>query len=147
MEMCLSIYGEIEMEDQGSVARSDASLPGQNGANQYWRPPIADPIRCDDAVPRKLEWIAIILFGVNLFMMMYLYSLLYREEAWGLFAIAVSTATAVILLLSFLFSIFGKTDLSKYAIGGGVVGLMISVVSFGVRLMQRISEYNDRWFL
>lgn len=134
------------MEEQQGGAQSGGSPPVQMGMNQDWRPPIIGPARGDEAVPRRLEWIAVILFAVNFFMMMYFYSLFYREEAWGLFIVAVSTATAVILLLSVVFSIFGKTELSKLAIGVGIVGLMISVVSLGARLMQEISEYNDRWY-
>ena len=134
------------MEELPIVIQSDDSPPVQIGMNQSWKPPAVDRARGDEAVPRRLEWIAVILFIVNFFMMMYTVSSYYSDEAWGLIMVAVSTATAVVLLLSVVFSIFGKTELSKLAIGVGIVGLMISVVSLGARLMQEISEYNDRWY-
>ena len=134
------------MEEQQSGTQSDDSPLVQMEMNQDWRPAIVNPARGDEAVPRRLEWIAVILFIVNFFMMMYTVSSYYSDEAWGLIMVAVSTATAVVLLLSVVFSIFGKTELSKLAIGVGIVGLMISVVSLGARLMQEISEYNDRWY-
>jgi len=115
-------------------------------ASQYWKPAVVGPGRDDETIPRRLEWIAVILFIVNLFMMMYLYSLFYRDEAWGLLTITVSIATAVILLLSVVLSIFAKTVLSKYALAVGIFGLLISVISFGAKLMQQISEYSDRWY-
>ena len=134
------------MEEQQSGTQSDGSPPVQMGMNQDWKPPIIGPARGDEAVPRRLEWIAVILFVVNFFMMMYLYSLFFGQEAWGLFTVAVSTATAVILLLSVVFSIFGITNLSRIALGVGIVGLMVSIVSLGAKLMQEISEWSDRMY-
>ena len=133
------------MENQMSGIRSVEPPPAQEDIHQIWRSAVSDPERDDKAVPRRLEWIAVILFVVNFFMMMSLYSLFYREEAWGLFTVTVSIATSVVLLLSVVFSIFGKTELSKYALGTGIFGLMISVVSLGARLMQQISEWSDRF--
>jgi hypothetical protein len=133
--------GELPIEIQ-----SNDSPPVQVGMNQSWRPPAVDRARGDETLPRRLEWIAVILFVVNFFVMIYTFSLYYGDEAWGLTMVAVSTATAVVLLLSVVFSIFGMTIMSKITLGVGIVGLMISVVSLGVKLMQQISEYNDRWY-
>jgi hypothetical protein len=134
------------MEELPIVIQSDDSPPVQIGMNQSWRPPAVDRARGDEAVPRRLEWIAVILFIVNFFMMIYTVSYYYSDEGWGLIMVAVSTATAVMLLLSVAFSIFGITNLSRIALGVGIVGLMVSVVSLGAKLMQVISEYNDRWY-
>jgi magnesium-transporting ATPase (P-type) len=134
------------MGEQQVAAQSDVSPPAQMEMNQEWRPLNAHLAKGDEAVPRRLEWIAVILFVVNFVMMMYLYSLFYGEEDWGLFTVAVSTATAVILLLSVVFSIFGITSLSRIALGVGIFGLMISIVSLGAKLMQEISEWSDRMY-
>jgi len=114
--------------------------------SRNWRPPTSNLANDDKTVPRRLEWIAVILFVVNFFMMIYSYSIYYREDAWGSAVVAVSTATAVMLLLSVLFSIFGRTSMSRIAIGVAIVGLMVSVVSLGVRLIQQISESNNGFF-
>ena len=134
------------MEEQLSDMRSADPPPAQVNMDQDWIQAVVDSGRYDETVPRRLEWIAVILFIVNLFMMIYLYSLFYRDEAWGLFTIAVSIATAVVLLLSLILSIFGKTVLSKYALAVGIFGLLISVISFGAKLMQQISEWGDNWY-
>ena len=132
------------MESQMSDMRSVEPPPAQEDIHQIWRPAVSSPERGDKAVPRRLEWIAVILFVVNFFMMMFMYSLFYREEAWGLFTVTICIVTGVVLLLSVVFSIFGKTELSKYALGVGIIGLMVSIVSIGVKLMQEISEWSDR---
>ena len=134
------------MGEQQTVAQSDISPPAQMEMNQDWRPPTPYPAKGDEAVPRRLEWIAVILFIVNFIMMMYLYTLFYGEEGWGLFTVAVCTVTAVILLLSVIFSIFGITNLSRIALGVGIIGLMVSIVSLGAKLMQEISEWSDRMY-
>jgi len=134
------------MGEQTIGTQSDGDLPILMETNQGWRPPIVRPAGGDEAVPRRLEWIAVILFVVNFFLMTYTISFYYDNEAWGLVMVAISTATAVILLLSVVFSIFGRTDLSKITLGAGIVGLMFSVVSLGAQLMQQISEWNDRWY-
>ena len=134
------------MEEQPIGIQSNDSSPEQIGMNQNWRPPAVDRARNDETFPRRLEWIAVILFVVNFFVMIYTVSFYYSDEAWGVTMVAVSTATAVILLLSVVFSIFGMTILSKITLGVGIGGLMISVVSLGAKLMQQISEYNDRWY-
>ncbi|MDH3366135.1 MAG: hypothetical protein OEM29_09085 [Thermoplasmata archaeon] len=134
------------MGEQPTGIQSNDSPPVQIGMNQSWRPPAVDRARGDETVPRRLEWIAVILFVVNFFVMIYTVSFYYSDEAWGVTMVAVSTATAVMLLLSVVFSIFGMTILSKITLGVGIVGLMISVVSLGAKLMQQISEYNDRWY-
>jgi hypothetical protein len=124
------------------VMESNGSPPAQTGTSQIWGPPAVDHARGDETFPRRLEWIAVILFVVNFFMMIYTSSMYYRDEAWGLTMVAVSTATAVVLLLSVALSVFGMTALSKFSLGVGLVGLMISVISFGAKLMQQISEYS-----
>jgi ABC-type multidrug transport system permease subunit len=135
------------MGEQPIGIQSNDSPPVQTGMAQSWRPPAVDRHRVDETVPRRLEWIAVILFVVNFFVMMYSYSLYYNEEAWGLFAVAVSTATAVILLLSVVFSIFGITNMSRITLGIGIVGLMVSIISLGAKLMQQISEWGNHWML
>ncbi len=105
------------------------------GMSKNWRPPTSNQTKDDETVPRRLEWIAVILFVVNFFMMIYSYSIYYNDEALRSVMVAVSTATAIMMLLSVLFSIFGRTSMSRIAIGVGIVGLMISVVSLGARLI------------
>ena len=136
------------MEEQPIGPQSTDFPPAQVGMTREWRPPVMEPVRSDYNynIPRRLEWIAVVLFVVNFFMMIYTYSLYYRDEGWGLTMTAISTATAVILLLSIIFSIFGMTALSKITVGVGIMGLMITVVSLGAKLMQIIAEWNDRWY-
>jgi len=99
----------------------------------------------DETIPRRLEWIAIILFVVNFFLMLYSLNLYIGQEAWALTVTAISTTTAVILLLSVIFSILGRIGLSKTILVAGLVGMMIQVVSFGAKLLQEISEWHDRY--
>lgn len=117
--------------------------PDQIGIVTDWTPPAYSHFRGDETVPRRLEWIAVILFIVNFFVMMYTISAYYGDEAWALAMTAISTGTAVILLLSVIFSILGKMKLSKITLIIGIVGLMVSVVSLGVKLMQMISDWNS----
>lgn len=131
------------MEVPASNHQDTESQPGQMGIVTDWTPPIYSPARSDENVPRRLEWIAVILFIVNFFVMIYTISAYYGDEAWALAMTAISTATAVILLLSVIFSILGKMTLSKITLIVGIVGLMVSVVSLGVKLMQMISEWHS----
>lgn len=133
------------MGEQTSEIQSDDFQSTQLYVNKSQELPGANLTSRDTTVPRRLEWIAIILFVVNFFMMFYLFAFFMNEEAWGLFAVTVCTVTSVILLLSVIFSIFGQTELSKIAVGSGIVGLMITTVSLGVRLLQQISEWGDRF--
>lgn len=103
------------------------------------RTPPPDFPKHDGFVLRRLEWIAVILFIVNLFMLIYTYSLYYNDESWGKAVVAIGTVTSVVLLISLLFSIFGSVTLSRIALAVGLVGLMILVVSFGAKLIQNIS--------
>ena len=123
------------MEEPSNSTQSPDSQPEQMGMSKNWRPPTSNLTKDDETVPRRLEWIAVILFVVNFFMMMYSYSIYYNDEALRSVMVAVSTATAIMMLLSVLLSIFGRTSMSRIAIGVGIVGLMISVVSLGARLI------------
>jgi hypothetical protein len=133
------------MEVPSSNYQEAEPQPGQMGMVTDWTPPAYSPGRSDETVPRRLEWIAVILFIVNFFMMMYAVSAYYGEEAWALTMTAISTATAVVLLLSVIFSILGQMKLSKVTLVVGILGLMVSVVSLGVKLMQAISEWDSRF--
>jgi len=133
------------MEGDGSDYQTVETPPEQMGMRMDWRPPAFGMTKGDDAFPRRLEWIAVVLFIVNFLLMMYSVSIYYREETWASVMAAIATATAVILLLSVIFSILGKTGLSKITLVAGIVGIMVSVISFGARLMQMISETGDYW--
>lgn len=133
------------MEGQSIVTEgSGSALPG-TGMSEGLRQPAADRAKEDGTVPRRLEWIAVILFIFSMFVMVLSYSIFLSEEGWALATVAISMATAVVLLISILLSIFAKTGLSRIALGIGIVGLMSLVVAIGIRLMQLISEYHDRW--
>jgi hypothetical protein len=93
-----------------------------------------------DAYPRRLEWIAVVLLIIDLIMLMYATSLYYDEQTWAQTMIALHTATAVILLASVIFSIFGLTPLSRIAISIGILVFMIAVVSLGIRLADVVSS-------
>ena len=126
---------------------SPDSAPVQPETSMSWSQPAENMSVRDGISPGRLEWIAIILFIVSFFVMLTGYSLFIQDEGIGLAVVAISTATAVMLLLSVVFSVFGMTSLSKITVGIGIAGLMILVVSIGAKLMQTISEYHDRWFL
>jgi len=117
--------------------------PEQTEMIMNWKPPVVETARGDEAFPRRLEWIAIILFIVSFFAMMFSYSIFMDNEGAALAIVALSTAVAVILLLSVVFSMFGRTGLSRIFLVAGIVGLMVVVISDGVKLMQTISEYHD----
>ena len=144
METCSSIYGEVEMEEQQGQIQSIDTSPRPFEGSMYQRP-VTDTVGRDETVPRRLEWIAVILFIVSYVAMIYSYALFMSDEVWGLTVVAINTATAIILLLSVALSIFGMTKLSKVVLGMGIIGLMFLVVSIGLKLMQAISEYHDYW--
>ncbi|OGS41822.1 MAG: hypothetical protein A3K67_03005 [Euryarchaeota archaeon RBG_16_62_10] len=85
------------------------------------------------------------MFAVNLFLMYFSYAMYLEDKTWAYFATGISTATAVVLLLSLLFSIFGRSTYSRFALAAAIVGTMISVVSLGIKIMQRISEWGEYW--
>jgi hypothetical protein len=124
------------MEEPPDVAPGPDSQPGHVGPNYYWRPPDARMTKDEESVLRRFEWIAVVLFIVNFVLMIYTISIYYNEENWGKAVAAVSTATAVVLLLSVLFSIFGSVTLSRIAIAIGLFGMMIEIVSMGFRIIQ-----------
>jgi len=95
-----------------------------------------------DAYHKRMEWIAVILVAISLIMMMYSYSIFSDDADWGQVVVALNTATAVVLLLSVVFSVFGKTALSRIALGTGVLAFIIVVIALGIKLMQRISDYG-----
>lgn len=121
--------------------------PEQTEMTMNWRPPVADLARGDEALPRRVEWIAIILFIVSFFAMMFSYSMFMADDSEGaaLAIVAVSTATGVVLLLSVVFSILGRTNFSRISLVAGIVGLMVVVIVDGAKLMQMISEFYDNW--
>ncbi|MGB2582041.1 MAG: hypothetical protein WBD03_06190 [Thermoplasmata archaeon] len=80
-------------------------------------------------------------FVISLGMIIISYSIYYRDEFWGLAQVAVSTAAAVMLLLSGVFSVFGETKRAKVALGGGMVGLFVWPVLIVIKMMQYISEH------
>jgi FlaA1/EpsC-like NDP-sugar epimerase len=92
-----------------------------------------------DSLPRRIEWIAIVLVVVNSVMMLFSYSLYYDDIGWGKTVVAIYTATAVVLLLSVFLSVFGLTRLSAISLGVGIVALMASFVILGVELIDRLS--------
>ena len=106
---------------------------------------IADAGKSVDPTLRRLEWIAVALFAVNLLLTYISYSMYSGDKTWAYFATITSTATAVILLLSLLFSIFSMTAHSRFALAAAIVGTMISVVSLGINIMDRISEWGQHW--
>jgi fumarate reductase subunit C len=95
---------------------------------------------------RRLEWIAVVLFSVNLILMLYSMAIYSGDKSWAFFAVSMSTATAVILLLSLLFSIFGRSAYSRLALAAAIVGTMISVMSLGIRIMKEISDWGPHFY-
>jgi len=93
-----------------------------------------------DAYPRRLEWIAVVLLVINLVMLMYATSLYYDEQTWAQTIIALHTAAAIIMLTSVIFSIFGLAPLSRIAISIGILVFMIAIVSLAIRLMDIVSD-------
>lgn len=89
--------------------------------------------------PKRLEWISVVLFIVNFVVMIFSYSI-YDNEGWSLAMTAIATVTSVLLLLSVTFSIFGLRMLSQVILGIGLIGMMISVISLGIRIMQMVHE-------
>lgn len=141
--------GHVNWEHAVYCGMCSAELSGDAGPSEismYQRPAISELPRHDETVPRRLEWIAVILFIVSFVAMIYSYALFMSDEGWGLAVVAVNMSTAIVLLLSVVFSIFGKTNLSKSTLGIGIIGLMVLVISIGVKLMQTISEYHDWWY-
>jgi len=134
------------MEGQSIAGEGSAAEPLRMRIEEGWRQPTADRARVDETVPRRLEWIAVILFIVSMFVMMFSYSMFMSDEGLGMATVAISMVTSVILLFSVLLSIFAKTAMSKITLGIGIVGLMIMVFAIGAKLMQVISEYHDRWY-
>jgi len=128
------------MEEQSLGTQSNSVQPIQLETNLNQGLPEDRPARFDETVPRRLEWIAVVLFFASFLTMMWGVIFFDHEEAWALFTIAVSMTASVILLLSVMLSVFGKTALAKVTIGLGIFGLMITVVSIGARLMQVIAD-------
>lgn len=130
------------MEGTEGMDQGVASLGATSGMGLEKRLHKSSLGREAEMFPRRLEWISVVLFIVNFFMMIYSYSLYEENEAWALTMTAVSTLTSILLLLSITFSIFGFRKLSQFSLGSGLMGLLISVASLGIRLMQTISEHN-----
>jgi len=133
---------------ESTIGRSQTSTtlegisegPPQEGTDRFYE------ARHAEAFPRRLEWISIVLFIVNFALMLYSFSIYDEHELWALSMTGVNTATGIILLLSVALSIFGFRKLSQIALGAGLLGMMISVASLGIRLMEYISERNDYWY-
>lgn len=103
------------------------------------------PARGERTFPQRLELIVVVLFVSSIILMYMLTAtgglFFWADKAWWLVAFAVNTATAVILLLSVVFSVFGKTDLSKATFIAAIAGIIVSVVIYGVKAMQYISDH------
>lgn len=98
----------------------------------------------DETVPRRLEWMAGILFIANMFLMYFGMQWLYGEGGWAILTAVVGTGTAVILLLSVALSIFGVTGWARGILTVGLGGLMLSSLAVGIRIIQLIYE-NSHW--
>lgn len=137
----------MEMEEQSSDYQNAQSQRSREQISLPSEMRIADAGKDVNFGLRRLEWIAVVLFSVNLILMLYSLAMYSGDKTWAYFAAGISTATAVILLLSLLFSIFGRSAYSRFALASAIVGTMISVVSLGIRMMKEISEWGvDHWY-
>ena len=75
--------------------------------------------------------------------MMISYYIYHRDEFCGLAQVAISTATAAMLLLSGVFSVVGTTRRAKVALASGMVGLFVWPVLIIVEMVQYISEHSN----
>jgi len=130
------------MEGTESMDQGVASSEAVSGMRLEKKSRKSNLGRDAEMFPRRLEWISVVLFIVNFFVMIYSYSIYEENEAWALTMTAISTVTSILLLLSITFSIFGLRKLSQFSLGSGLMGLLISVASLGIRLMQMVSESN-----
>jgi hypothetical protein len=62
----------------------------------------------------------------------------HEDVELGQAAVSVSIATAVVLLISLILSVLERTKLSKTFLVVGIVGLAISFVAFGIKLMDKV---------
>ena len=132
----------MDMEEESSDHQNAQSQRPREQTSLSSEMRIADLGKDVNLGLRRLEWIAVVLFGVNFILMLYSLAMYSGDETWAYFAAGISTATAVTLLLSLLFSIFGRSAYSRFALAAAIVGTMISVVSFGIRMMKEISEWG-----
>ncbi len=100
--------------------------------------------RGDEGVPRRLEWLAGILFIANMFLMYFGMQWLNGEGGWAILTGVVCTGTAVMLLLSVALSIFGVTGWARGILTVGLGGLMLSSLAVGIRIIQLVYE-NSHW--
>jgi ABC-type siderophore export system fused ATPase/permease subunit len=133
------------MEEPSESVPDVVAQPEPVRTEYDWRYYEAEKERKNAIYGRRLEWIAVVLFIVNLFMMIELVTLLMDDEGWALSMVAVGIVTSLMFLMTIVLSIFSVTKLSKFTLVIGLVGLMISVVSLGAKLMQYITELNDRF--
>jgi hypothetical protein len=106
------------------------------------RPPSHNLAKGDETVPRRLEWMAGILFIANMFLMYFGMQWLNGEGGWALLTAVVGTGTAVILLLSVALSIFGVTGWARGILTVGLGGLMLSSLAVGIRIIQLVYEHS-----
>ncbi len=131
------------LEDEHIAERENQRYQEGAGAPKGFRSAGAGTV--GDSSVRRLESTAMVLFVVNLFFLYISYSMYVRDENLAYFATAVAMATAVILLLSLLFWTFGMVRMSRFALAVAILGTMISVVSFGANILDRISEWGSYW--
>jgi len=133
----------VEGLSSGNRSAQDQMSPDQTSRPDEMRD--VDAERDVNSRLRRSERIAVVLFVVNLFWI-YISSVVFLgDKDWAYFAVGISTATATILLLSLLLSIYGMSAYSRFFLAVGIVGTMISVVSLGIKMMDLVSEWGRGW--
>ncbi len=95
-----------------------------------------------DSYSRRLESIAVILFAVNAFVMIFYTSIYYDNELWAQTIIAVGTAASALLLISVLMSVLQLSQLAKYTLAAGILALVLAVISHGIRMIDYIGDHG-----
>lgn len=104
------------------------------------RPQAYATLSRSESLPRRIEWIAIVLVVVNTVMMVFSVSLYYDDSAMGQAVIAAYTASAMVLLPSVMLSIFGFGRFSTIALAVGLVAMMVSFWLLGIELIDRLAS-------
>lgn len=104
------------------------------------RPHAREPNGRIETLPRRIEWIAIVLVVFNTVLMFFSMSLYYDNTAMGQAVIALDTATALVLVLSVILSIFGLSRFSVIALGVGLAAMMVSIALLGFELIDRLAS-------
>lgn len=94
----------------------------------------------EEWTPRRLAAVAVVLFVMSFLLMLFTGTLYENHEdpEWGQTAISVNIATAALLLFSLILSLLGRTKLSMTLLVVGIVGLAISFVAFGIKMMDKV---------